>query len=257
MASNAAWARALFSRSVLKQRKVREIVTSLGPTDGLRCLDLGSDNGVVSLLLREHGGSWASADLTEESVNAIRGLVETDVHLVTPGRLPFDTASFDRVVVVDMMEHADDESAFAAELGRILRPGGRLIINTPHLKDTMLRRARHAIGQTDEKHGHLRAGYTVDRVRELLEPAFAVTAFRTYSKFFSELVDAGINWGVTRMGKRSSAKGMVVTGDDLARHEKMFRAYSLVYPVVRSVAALDAVLPWASGYMLLVEARRL
>ena len=50
------WAVALFRRSVLKQRKLAEVAGMLGPTAGLRCLDLGSDNGVVSLLLRERGG---------------------------------------------------------------------------------------------------------------------------------------------------------------------------------------------------------
>ena len=49
---------------------------------------------------------------------------------------------------------------------------------------------------------------------------------------------------------------MVVTRDDLAKHRRMFRAYSLVYPVVRAVAALDALIPWASGYMLIVTAER-
>ena len=64
---------------------------SARPT-GLRCLDLGSDNGVVSLLLRRRGGRWASADLTAEAVASIRELVETDVHLVTAARLPFADA---------------------------------------------------------------------------------------------------------------------------------------------------------------------
>ena len=58
------WPKALFRRSVLKQRKLAELVAMLGPTAHLRCLDLGSDNGVISLLLRERGGSWASGDLT-------------------------------------------------------------------------------------------------------------------------------------------------------------------------------------------------
>src|SRR4029450_6351394 len=74
--------------------------------------------------------------------------------------LPFRDAEFDRVVVVDMLEHVPDEAAFVAELARITGPGGRLGGNTPHLKRTALRRLRHALGQTDEKHGHLRPGYT-------------------------------------------------------------------------------------------------
>jgi 2-polyprenyl-3-methyl-5-hydroxy-6-metoxy-1,4-benzoquinol methylase len=248
------WALRLFDKSVLKQRKLAEISRSLGPTDGLRCLDLGSDNGVVSLLLRRRGGSWASGDLTAEAVGSIRGLVETDVHLVEASRLPFPDRSFDRVAVVDMLEHAPDEGAFARELARVTKPGGRLVVNTPHLKRTLLRRLRHAIGQTDEKHGHLRPGYTPARLAELL-PDFAPEGHRTYSRFFSELVDTAINWGVERLGKKGSAKGMVVTGADVARHEKTFRAYSVVYPLVWAVSRLDALVP-ASGYMLVASFRR-
>lgn len=254
--AEAPWAVSLFQKSVLKQRKLRELTQSLGASDGLRCLDLGSDNGVISLLLRARGGSWASADLTDEAVTSIRGLVGSDVHKTDGLALPFPDASFDRVVVVDMLEHVPDEAAFAAELARITKPGGTLIVNTPHLKHTLLRRLRHAIGQTDEKHGHLRPGYTPERLRELFGARFELAETRTYSRFFSEAVDTGLNWGVERLGKKGSAKGMVVTGGDVKKHAKMFRAYSLVYPVVASLAALDAAIPWASGYMLIATLTR-
>lgn len=249
------WAVDLFARSVLKQRKLRELLDHLGPTEGRRCLDLGSDNGVISLLLRRRGGSWASGDLTDETVAAIRRLVDEDVHKVEGGRLPFADATFDTVAVVDMLEHVPEEHAFLIELARITKPGGLLVINTPHLKRTLLRRLRHLLGQTDQKHGHLRPGYTPQRLRELLAGRFELETHRTYSRFFSELVDTAINWAVERTGKRSSAKGMVVTGDDVARNRRLFRLYSLVYPLVWAVTRLDALVP-ASGYMLIAAARR-
>ena len=249
------WAVALFHRSALKQRKLAELEEMLGPTAGLRCLDLGSDNGVVSLLVRERGGSWASGDLTEEAVAAIRSLVGEDVHLVRGDRLPFPEASFDRVAVVDMLEHVPDEAAFARELARVTKPGGLLVVNTPHLKRTALRRLRHALGQTDERHGHLRPGYTPERLREVLGPAFEIERCRTYSRFFSEAVDTAVHWGMQRLGKKSSAKGMVVTGSDLARHRTLFRAYGAIYPIVWAATRLDALVP-ASGYMLIAAARR-
>jgi ubiquinone/menaquinone biosynthesis C-methylase UbiE len=250
------WAVALFRRSVLKQRKFAEIAHMLGPTQGLRCIDLGSDNGVVSLLLRQRGGSWASADMTDESVASIRELVGSDVHRVDAGQLPFPDQAFDRVVVVDMLEHAPDDEAFVAELARVTKPGGRLVVNTPHLKQTLLRRFRHAVGQTDEKHGHLRPGYTPEALRRLFVDRFELESHRTYSRFFSELVDTAINWAVERLGKKGSAKGMVVTGSDVAKHRKLFFAYSAVYPFVWAIARLDALLPWTSGYMLIASAVR-
>jgi SAM-dependent methyltransferase len=249
------WAVALFRRSLLKQRKLAEIATMLGPTSGLRCLDLGSDNGVVSLLLRERGGRWASGDLTEEAVASIRSLVADEVCRVSGGLLPFPDASFDRVVVVDMLEHVPDEAAFVRELARITKPAGRLVVNTPHEKHTALQRLRHALGQTDERHGHLRPGYTPARLRAILAPHFDLERHRTYSRFFSEAVDTVLNWGLARLGKGSSAKGMVVTGEDLGRHQKSFRVYSAIYPLVWVLTRLDAFVP-ASGYMLVASARR-
>ena len=114
------WALRLFRKSPLKRDKVAALLSALGEVKEKRCLDLGSDNGVVSLLLRQQGGSWASGDLTAETVEAIRGLVQTDVHLVEENRLPFGSAEFDVVVVADMIEHVEDEAAFVAEIARVL-----------------------------------------------------------------------------------------------------------------------------------------
>ena len=251
------WALALFRRSVLKQRKLEAITALLGPTEGLRCLDLGSDNGVVSLLLRRRGGDWASADLTEEAVRSIRELVETDVHLVDGAHLPFADASLDRAVIVDMLEHVSDDKALLSELARVVRPSGRLVVATPHLKRTLLRRMRHALGQTDEKHGHLRPGYTVPGLGRLLEEAgFDFEAHTTYSRFFSELLDTAIHWGMERLGKKGSAKGIVVTKNDVEANRKAFRAFSVVYPFAWLVSRLDVLIPWSSGYMLVARARR-
>ena len=71
-----------------------------------------------------------------------------------------------------------------------------------------------------------------------------------------QVVDTAINFGVERLGKRGSAKGMVVTGADVAKHGKAFRAYSAIYPLVRAVSQLDRAIPFVSGYMLIASARR-
>lgn len=46
-------------------------------------------------------------------------------------RLPFDDASFDTVLSNQVGEHVPNPRAFFAELVRVLRPGGRLILTVP------------------------------------------------------------------------------------------------------------------------------
>lgn len=254
--TNADWPLRLFKKSVLKQRKFNEVVALLGSTDGKCCLDIGSDNGVISYLLRQRGGHWKSADLDGKAVQAIRRLVQTEVYQLDGGRTPFATDTFDRVAIVDFLEHIPDDAGFIREMYRILKPGGELIVNVPHLKVGLLRRLRLMLGQTDEKHGHLRPGYSLASLQGLLGDCFTIETSKTYSKFFSELIDALVVFAVSTLQKNKghTKKGLIVTGEDLKKNQSMFQAYSVIYPVVWFFSKLDNLLFFSSGYMLILKA---
>lgn len=46
--------------------------------------------------------------------------------------LPFRDAEFDKILMAEVLEHLDDEMIALAELKRVLRPGGTLVITVPH-----------------------------------------------------------------------------------------------------------------------------
>lgn len=253
------WPIRLFNRSVLKQQKYNELVAMIGPSQGLACLDIGSDNGVISYLLRERGGRWKSADLDPQAVASIRELVGEEVYRLDGGRTPFRDNEFDGVVIVDFLEHISDDRGFVAELARIIKPGGFVIANVPHLKPSLLRRFRLAIGQTDEKHGHLRPGYSIESLRALLGDQFVIERHHTYSRFFAEAIDTLVVYAVSllkrKKGDAHTQKGLLVTGNDMKAYQSMFRLYSLIYPIIWLVSRLDALLFFRSGYMLIARAR--
>jgi SAM-dependent methyltransferase len=48
-------------------------------------------------------------------------------------RLPFRDASFDTVVLLEVLEHVADAPAVLDEIARVLKPGGRLLLSVPFL----------------------------------------------------------------------------------------------------------------------------
>jgi len=252
------WALKLFSKSVLKQRKLKEITSFLGSTSQLQCLDIGGDNGVISYMLRKYGGDWKSADLDPLSVESIKHLVQADVYQIDGSSTPFQPDEFDRVVIVDFLEHIPNDEQFIIELHRITKPGGVLVVNVPHIKQGVLRKLRLVLGQTDEKHGHLRPGYSYASLEKLFGDKFVMRESKTYSKFFSELIDILIVGIVTKLkngDKAHTKKGLIVTQDDINQSQAMFRVYSLIYPIIRAFSLLDGLLFFRSGYMLIASAR--
>jgi SAM-dependent methyltransferase len=256
------WHLKLFRKSVLKQNKWKQIQSMLGETANRTCLDVGSDNGVISFLLRQQGGRWSSADLDDTAVASITELVKENVYQLDGSKTAFKDDEFDKIIIVDYLEHIQDDRGFIDEAYRILRPDGELIINVPHITDSLLRKFRLAIGQTDEKHGHLRPGYRIQDIEKLIDGKFEILSHRTYSRFFSEAIDTLITFGYGMVKKESGgaeenqgSKGVLVTSSDMGKHKKAFMLYSAIYPIVWLLGKLDRLLFLSKGYMMIVKAK--
>jgi SAM-dependent methyltransferase len=250
---------ALFRKSVLKQAKFHQISALLEDPRDRANLDLGGDNGILSFLLRQRGGTWSSGDLDEKTVGSIRSLVGDRVYRLDGSTLPFPDDSLDQIVVIDYLEHVREDKEAIREFRRVLKADGVLIVNVPRPKPgSLLTRIRHAIGLTDEWHGHVRAGYTEDELKDLLAPDFQVETVRTYSRSFSEAIDTGLNGAYERLrgkGEASSRKGTVITGYEMQSHRKAFRLMSLLHPVLWAVSKLDMLLIGQTGYKMIARAR--
>ncbi|RLT36239.1 MAG: class I SAM-dependent methyltransferase [Chloroflexi bacterium] len=111
----------------------RLLQRALGEGDATRrILDVGAGTGATSQALRKYGRVMAVDLSTEATIVARRrGL---DVARMDAGNLAFPDASFDVVVVLDVIEHLEDDAAAVRELRRVLKPGGVLLATVPAYK---------------------------------------------------------------------------------------------------------------------------
>ena len=87
---------------------------------GLRVLDVGC--GVKPYLpFFATALEYVGVDIVENPVADIRGAAED---------LPIDDASFDLVLCIQVLEHAEDPARAVAELQRVVKPGGRVLAST-------------------------------------------------------------------------------------------------------------------------------
>lgn len=93
-------------------------------------LDIGAGHGALTQKLLQAGYRVAACDLYPE-LFALGGVECRKVD--ANGCLPYEDASFDVVVAIELMEHIERHESFFLEVARVLRPGGKLLISTPNV----------------------------------------------------------------------------------------------------------------------------
>jgi SAM-dependent methyltransferase len=89
------------------------------------------DVGCGSAWLAEHFANYTGIDASPEAVAAAAEHGRRIVHGDVDEPLPFADASFDAVVLKDLLEHVRDPVALVGEVHRVLRPGGRVFASSP------------------------------------------------------------------------------------------------------------------------------
>jgi SAM-dependent methyltransferase len=106
-----------------KLEAVRAWLNPLRPST--RVLDAGCGEGVI---VREYAGRLAI-----EGVDA--NYASEHVHHGSVTALPYEAGTFDRALCLDVLEHLtfEEQPKALAELYRVLRPGGELLVSVPNL----------------------------------------------------------------------------------------------------------------------------
>jgi SAM-dependent methyltransferase len=99
---------------------------------GKRVLDIACGEGYGTAALQKAGAAHViGVDVSEDACLHARARYGLDVRPGSAEQIPLSDNSVDVVVSFETIEHVRDPGRFLDECGRVLVPGGRLVISTP------------------------------------------------------------------------------------------------------------------------------
>jgi len=168
-----------------KRLLLQALLARTGEAD--RVLDVGCGTGGVLLALAGRASMVAGVDTALMALEFCRGKGLRNVVQGSATALPFAARSFDVCVMMDVLEHLDDESILLAEVRRVLRPGGAALISVPAF--------RALWSQHDVTFQHRRR-YTRRELRDTVQRAGLRVEWSSYTNFF--LFPPALAWRTLR-----------------------------------------------------------
>ncbi|KKS94738.1 MAG: Methyltransferase type 11 [Candidatus Collierbacteria bacterium GW2011_GWB1_44_6] len=155
---------------------------SLEKKPGLKILDIGCGTGETLTFLEGclDKPKLYGIDNMPVAIDFARKRGHKNIRLVDAKKLPFNANSFDYVLLLDVIEHIEDDSGILLEAKRVLKKGGKIIITTPALQFIW--------SEHDSEQGHFRR-YTRSRMRWLaIKTRLAIDRISYFNFFLSPAI---------------------------------------------------------------------
>lgn len=256
------WQVRLGRMSLKKRAKLATLLPRTLPWGPGRYLEIGPEKGVLAWHLKaSHRGRFFHVDGDVHHLQSTRELTGEPVALIG-AFLPFADHSFDGVLLVDHLEHVEDDQGLLAEAGRVLRPGGPLLASAPRMPGAVGSRLRQLLGMRRELYGHVRDGYTPAELRAMVTAAgFRVEGSGLCVGPLTETVELLLNAAFSLVGRikgfRGGSKGTIApqNREEAEGSRGLLACYRLFFPLFRLLTLPDRLFS-GRGSVVWVAARR-
>ena len=157
----------------------RDVTRHFAPT--ARLLDVGCGSGWLADHFADYTGIDGSPDAVGRAQARSRNVTLGDIDRP----LPYEDASFDAVVLKDVLEHVADPVALVCEVRRVVRPGGLVFASSPDAQRWVWNDYTHRrpFSRTAFRDLFADQGFTVDHAGyESVMPGTSIVARRTRRK---------------------------------------------------------------------------
>ena len=112
---------------------LKRLSTRLGVSSGWSVLDVACGAGGWLAVVAASGATVSGIDISERAVSICRQrMPHGEFHTGPAEVLPFPDGSYDLVTCLGSLEHFLDQPAALAEMVRVMKPGGKVVILVPN-----------------------------------------------------------------------------------------------------------------------------
>jgi uncharacterized protein (TIRG00374 family) len=134
-ADEKAYSSDMLVQKYFQRRKTDDIKEVLAIKISDTILDIGCGSGVQIREVGKNGYAFAvGIDINENAVRFARkkGLPNTEFIIGDAQHIPIKTGSADKLICAEIIEHLKEPGQLVAEINRVLKPGGSVVITTPN-----------------------------------------------------------------------------------------------------------------------------
>jgi ubiquinone/menaquinone biosynthesis C-methylase UbiE len=176
--------------------------------------------------------------------------------------LPFESRSFRYILCSEVLEHLEDDDAAVAEIARVMTDDGTAVITVPYsglgYTSFLERFGIKTVHDFPGPEYHVRPGYDERTLGALLSShGLELVKHDYYLRLFTRIVVDGVSLGHIAYqrfvrGRRSWTWAEAAE----AEGSLAFRAYTWIFPALRTMSRADAVLSKARGFGLVAKIRK-
>jgi SAM-dependent methyltransferase len=174
-----------------------------------RTFDAGCGNGAFSMYAADVGNQVVAASFSSDEQDAARrradvlGIAGIDFRILDLRELESHRDSlgtFDQIICLETIEHVIDDGGLMSSLGRMLEPGGQLLLTTPFEGHRPLyTEDPHPSGVEDGS--HVRFGYSQAQLARLAQDAGLDVVEQSFvTGVLSQKLTSLMRWLTSRLG---------------------------------------------------------
>ena len=170
--------------------RVKKLLRELGNIKGKTVLDVGCEDGYVSVKMARLGAKVIAFDVVKPSIEKLRKKIRKHglsikAFVAFAQKIPLKKGSIDAIVCTEVIEHMPKREIAFAEFARVLRPGGIVVITFPNegLRKKLYPIVRlFGINSDVEEHVTL-FEYSAGQIKAMLRKHFTIVRSYRFPRF--------------------------------------------------------------------------